>query len=158
MQKISQARIYNYNAKTQKNQSIKHTNNRVHTYERSPKNAKIQQCKQLLHWFGNCRTINNSKNSEENPTLTKHSYKTIAHAQSCNTQSKVHQHLSQTWPTATAAFLTNYEFVTVTQSNFLNKTFDQSDSIFSTRKNKWSYTLSDGSMFTIFVRIKYWKF
>ena len=47
LQKIKQTRMCIYNAKKRKNQPNKHTNNRVHTYEHSMKNAKIQQHKKL---------------------------------------------------------------------------------------------------------------
>ena len=40
-------------------------------------------------------------------------------AQECTQQRKIHVCMRlQTWPTALAAFLTNYEFVTASQSNF----------------------------------------
>ena len=63
LQKIRQTRMCIYNAKKQKNQPIKHTNSRVHTYEHSLKNAKIQQCKKLHYWFGNFKPQKKSNNS-----------------------------------------------------------------------------------------------
>ena len=93
LQKAKEARMCMLYAKTQEVQQNNHTSIRVDTYKYRLKNAKIQQCKKLLHWFGNFRTINNKKKSEENPTSTKHAYKTIVHAQSYNTQTTVHQHL-----------------------------------------------------------------
>ena len=127
--------MYMPHAKTQEVQQNNHTIIRVDTYKYRLKMPKHNNVKNWLFWFDNFRTIRNSKNSEENPTWTKHLYKTIAHAQSCNTQAKVYEHPmkcthkpGQRRVLSTTSFLTNYEFVTVIQSNFLNKTFDQSDS------------------------------
>ena len=92
LQKAKEARMYMPHAKTQEVQQNNHTIIRVDTYKYRLKMPKHNNVKNWLFWFGNFRTIRNSKNSEENPTWTKHSYKTIAHAQSCNTQAKVHQH------------------------------------------------------------------
>ena len=74
LQKMWEARIYMHNAKNQKYQSTKHTNNRVHTCAHNLKNTKIQQYKKMHHWFGNYKPKNQTNNAGKSAD-TKNKYR-----------------------------------------------------------------------------------
>ena len=102
VQKIRQSIIYMHNTKTQKNQPTKHTNNRVHTYERNPKNAKIQQCKKLYHWFGNYKSNKKQNSAGKSANIKKSECETIVHVWPCSLQAKYINYRTtrlHTWPT-----------------------------------------------------------
>ena len=92
LQKIKQTRMCMYNVKKRKNQPNKHTNNRVHTYEHSLKNAKIQQRKNCITDLAIANPKTKVITQVKVQTTNKSSDKTIVHAQSCNLQAKVYQY------------------------------------------------------------------
>ena len=125
---------------------------------------KYNNAKKMHYWFGNYKLKkqrNNADKSSDTETKCRQNdcacaiiqYASKVHEYHANAHSNPAKDTHQQKNTENSKKFKNKKLA---NRIFKIKKFDQSDSrCFSTRKNGWSYTLSDISMFTIFVRVQY---